>query len=58
METNQLGKSIVKAAWIIGVAMVICMAIYWKGQQRYTPLGNASGYYIDQKTGKVFDVAK
>jgi hypothetical protein len=56
METNTLGKSIVKAAWIIGVTMVICMANYWKGQQRYTSLNDT--FYIDQTTGKVMAIGQ
>ena len=50
---NQLGKSIVKAAWIVSVAAVICMIIYGYSN-RYTTLGERA--YIDNLTGVVHGV--
>jgi len=49
---NQLGRSIVKAAWIIGVAMVLSMCIYYFSQPAYTSPGG--DWYIKQSNGKVF----
>jgi hypothetical protein len=48
---NQLGKSIVKSALIIAVAMVLCMIIYSYSKERYTRLDER--FYIDQRTGIV-----
>lgn len=53
METNQLGKSIVKASIILASALVISVIIYAASKDRYTPLGDMRGYYIDQRTGIV-----
>lgn len=50
---NQLGKSIVKAAWIVSVAAVICMIMYGYSN-RYTTLGERA--YIDNVTGVVHSV--
>ena len=50
---NQLGKSIVKAAWIVAVAAVICMIMYGYSN-RYTTLGERA--YIDNVTGVVHSV--
>lgn len=34
METNQLGKSIVKASWIIAVgALIMCMVMWFAGKE-------------------------
>lgn len=52
MESNQFGKSIVKAAWILSISAIICMVIYVSSKDRYTAVGNMQ--YIDQKTGIVY----
>lgn len=49
---NQLGNSIVKAVWILSVALVICALIYIAKVPNYTPLG--SDWYIHQQTGKIY----
>jgi len=52
MESNQLGKSITKASWIVSVAIIVCMVIYVSNNRiRYTPMG--SSFYIDQQSGYV-----
>jgi len=53
MESNQLGKSIIKAAWIVSVATIVCMVIYGFAN-RYTALGERA--YIDNVTGVVHSV--
>lgn len=50
-KDNLLGKSIVKAAWIIFATAVICMSMYLLTKERYTALGDT--YFIDQRTGQV-----
>lgn len=52
MESNQLGNSIVKAAWILFFAAFICTLIYTY-TNKYTPLGDR-GIYINQITGDRF----
>ena len=52
MESNQLGKSIVKAAWIVSVAIIVCMIMYVSNNKNiYTNVGG--NWYINQKTGLV-----
>jgi len=55
MESNQLGKSIVKVACIVSVAIIICTAIYTFNKDRYAPLG-VNGAFIDQVTGNTYSV--
>lgn len=51
MESNKLGNSIVKAAWIVSVAAIVCVSINAITKERYTPLNHQYGWYIDQRTG-------
>ena len=51
---NQLGRSIVRAAWILAGALIICMVIWFAGKDRYTPLATSPSNYIDQNTGQVY----
>jgi archaellum component FlaF (FlaF/FlaG flagellin family) len=55
METNQLGKSIVKASIILASALVLSVILYVVSRDRYTSLGVYNGRYIDQKTGITYD---
>jgi hypothetical protein len=55
METNQLGKSIVKASIILASALVLSVILYMVSKDRYTYTGQTYGHYIDQKTGVVYD---
>ena len=55
-DNNQLGRSIVKAAWIIGISAVICVLLILVNHQyrstRYVPLDKLT--YIDTWTGKCY----
>jgi hypothetical protein len=55
-EENQLGRSIVKAAWILGISAVICVIFLLASHQftsnRYLPLDKLT--YIDTWTGKCY----
>jgi hypothetical protein len=55
-EENQLGRSIVKAAWILGLSAVICIILLLASHQftsnRYVPLDKLT--YIDTWTGKCY----
>lgn len=50
---NQLGKSIVKAAYILFAAILISVIIYSATRPRYMPL-NMNGAFIDEWTGIVY----
>lgn len=49
---NKLGESILKAAVVIGVAIVLAAIVIGKSQVRYSAIGSNS--YIDQSTGNVY----
>lgn len=55
-ENNQLGKSIVKAAWILGISIIVCVLLIFINHQycssRYAPLEKLT--YIDTWTGKCY----
>ncbi|MCL6102214.1 MAG: hypothetical protein M1292_06940 [Bacteroidetes bacterium] len=55
METNPLGKSIVRASIILASALLLSMIFYVVSKDRYTYIGQTYGHYIDQKTGVVYD---
>jgi hypothetical protein len=53
---NQLGKSIIKAAFILSAAILITVIIYSATRPRYTPL-NMNGCFIDEWTGYVYSAS-
>ena len=47
---EKLGRSIVRAAWILGIAIVLASAMSLV-KYRYVQIGD--GFYIDQTSGRV-----
>lgn len=55
---NNLGKSIVKATWILSVAMVLCVIMIVATKNKYTTMNSNNGiYYLNQQTGDVYSAS-
>lgn len=49
---NQLGKSIIKSAWILCAAIIIGSFFIFSSRVKYTALSD--DFYIDQSSGKIY----
>jgi len=49
---NQLGKSIIKSAWIICAAIIIGSFFIFSARVKYSALNDS--FYIDQSSGKIY----